>query len=80
MLTPSSMVDIWAAINRTLLSPPYSISINIICNRKFTASNYMFFYKTNNKKPKHKAAIKKANMNILHRCFSNNQEDPIELQ
>ena len=38
------------------------------------------FYKTNNKKAKHKAAIEKADMNILLRYFSNSLEDPVKLQ
>ena len=38
------------------------------------------FYKTNNKKPKHKAAIEKADMNILQLYFSNSLEDPVKLQ
>ena len=84
MLTPSSMVGIWAATNRTLLSPPYStIStlypiVNLL--HQTTSSLQKFFYKTNNKTPKLKAAIEKADINIFHRYFNNSLEDPVKLQ
>ena len=37
-------------------------------------------YKTNNKKPKHEAAIEKADTIILERYFSDSLEDPVKLQ
>lgn len=78
----SSIVGIWAVINQTFLSPPYSRNINIISDREFSTSNHMFsekcklFYKTNyNRK-----IIEKPHMNILQRYFSNSLEDPVKLQ
>ena len=63
----SSIVGIWAVINQTFLSPPYSRNISIISDREFSTSNHMFsekcklLYKTNyNRK-----IIEKPDMNIL---------------
>ncbi|XP_066916105.1 uncharacterized protein [Clytia hemisphaerica] len=86
MFTPSSMTGIRAAINRTLLAPPYSRNMNIIADREFSTANDMFsarckiYYKTNNKKPKHKDPIEQADMNRLQIYFSNCFDDPSKLQ
>ena len=72
MLTQSLVVGIRAAINRSLLSSPYSRNINIISDRKFTTSNDMFsakcklFYKTN--KPVGNHMFKVNNKNTRTRC------------
>ena len=86
MLTPSSLVGIRAAINRTIISPPYSRSMNIVTDREFVTSNEMFsarcklYYKTHNKKPQHKASIAKEDMELLKHYFSNSLTDPVKLQ
>ena len=45
-----------------------------------TCSLQKCFYKTNNKTPKLKAAIEKADINIFHQYFNNSLEDPVKLQ
>lgn len=86
MLTPSSLVGIRAAISRTIISPPYSRSMNIVGDREFVTANEMFsarcklYYKTHNKKPQHKASIAKEDMELLKHYFSNCLTDPVKLQ
>ena len=38
MLSPISMTGVCAVINRTLLSPPYSQSLNIVADKEFKTS------------------------------------------
>ena len=65
MFTPSSLVEFRAAINKTIISPPYSRSMNIVIDREFVTANEMFsarckiYYKIHNKKHQDKASIAK---------------------
>ena len=85
-LTPSALTGIRAAIHRALTSPPFERSINIINDRAFMTANQMFiarcklYYKTNNKKPQHKAAIEQADMSLLKTYFGDPATDPVKLQ
>ena len=62
-LTPSTLTCLRAAIHRHITAAPFYRPFNIIKNREFTSANSMFtarcklYFKSGNKKPKHKPAI-----------------------
>ena len=86
MLTPSALTGIRAALHRTFTGSPYNRNFNILNDRTFKTSNDMFtarcklYYKTNNRKPKHTAAIEEADMKLLNRYFGDSKNDPVKLQ
>ena len=85
-LTPSALTGIRAAINRNIVSPPYSRSMNIIADREFTTANQMFtakcklYYRKGNKKPQHKALIERPDMLLLNAYFDDPLAEPVKLQ
>lgn len=85
-LTPSSLSGIRAALHRTITSPPYNRSMNIISGTEFTTANNMFtakckqYVKNGNPKPQHKPPISDSDMKLLGQYFQRWQTDPVILQ
>ena len=84
-LTPSALTGIRAAIQRSLINPPYSRPLNIIGDREFLSANQMFttrcklYYKSGHSKPKHKPAIGSGDMVKLNDYFRNYTQSPTVL-